>query len=73
MDAALELKTAIQDDSTIDLKVAKDLLEKSELFHALLTEFEQTSINLLHRLIQLSEIPFSQEYQQVKDWRDKLA
>lgn len=73
MDAALELKKAIQNNQTIDPKVAKSLLSKSELFNALLTEFEQTSINLLHRLIELSEIPFSQEYQQVKDWRDKLA
>lgn len=48
-------------------------MDKSQLFNELLTEFEESSINLLHRLIQLSEIPFSQENVKAKKWRDKLA
>lgn len=73
MDTALELKIAVQNDSISDSETAQRLLKKSELFKELLVEFEQSSINLLHRLIQLSEIPFSKENQNVQEWRNKLA
>jgi len=73
MDAALELKSKVQNNLISDSETAQILLSKSELFKKLLTDFEPSSINLLHRLIQLSEIPFSQENHKVKAWRDTLA
>ncbi len=73
MDKALELKIAIQNSPISDPKSAHAFLDKSELFKELLVEIDETSINLLNRLIQLSEIPYSYQNQKVKKWRDKLA
>ncbi|BDD11918.1 hypothetical protein FUAX_43500 (plasmid) [Fulvitalea axinellae] len=73
MDSALRLKFRILDNSVSSFKEARPYLDSSELFQRLLTDFEETSLSLLHRLIQLSEIPFSQGYKSVQEWRDKLA
>ena len=73
MDSALELKIKTSENQITSFSQAKPYLDKSDLFSALLTQFEQSSINLLHRLIQLSEIPFSHGNQQVREWRDELA
>lgn len=73
MDAALELKIKVINGSINSVEEGKLLLEKSRLFNELLTELEESSLHLLHRLIQLSEIPFSQEFTKVKEWRDQLA
>jgi len=73
MDAALELKIKILENPTFSFEEAQLYLEKSDVFQNLLEDFETTSLHLLHRLIQLSEIPFSQEYKKVQIWRDTLA
>ena len=73
MDSALELKIKVSENQVNSFPEARPYLEKSALFQTLLAEFELTSINLLHRLIELSEIPYSQEYEQTQKWRDKLA
>ncbi len=73
MDTALELKIGIENGLIVSSEKGRLLLETSQLFSELLTDFEETSIHLLHRLIELSEIPFTQESEKVKKWRDKLA
>ena len=73
MDASLELKIKAVNNSIQSFEEAESYLNNSELFKSLLSDFELTSINLLHRLTQLSEIPFSQGNEKVKKWRDQLA
>ncbi len=73
MDKALQLKHAMKDGTLTSFEAAKPYLDGSELFQKLLKEFEENNLNLLHRLIELAEIPFSYKYKKVQNWRDKLA
>ncbi len=73
MDTALALKIKLSEKRVNSFEEAKPYLDKSELFQKLLTGFEETSLTLLHRLIELAEIPYAQEFGQVREWRDKLA
>jgi hypothetical protein len=73
MDTALALKIKIADHSITSFKEAKPYLEKSVVFQHLLEEIEDTALHLLHRLIQLAEIPYSHEFEKVQKWRDDLA
>lgn len=73
MDTALILKIKISKDSIRSFEEARPLLEQSILFQKLLSPLEPTSLHLLHRLIELSEIPYAQEFKQVQRWRDQLA
>ncbi|MDN5204219.1 hypothetical protein QQ008_22695 [Fulvivirgaceae bacterium BMA10] len=73
MDAALELKHKIKEQLISTFEEAKPYLDGSTVFQNLLADFEITSLNLLHRLLEISEIPFSYNYKKVQVWRDKLA
>jgi len=72
MDKAQELKKKYDRKEIVDFREAKVYLDQSVLFQQLLEEFDYSVVNLLWRLTQLAEIPFSGEYEQVKNWLDKL-
>ncbi|MCG8309783.1 MAG: hypothetical protein MI975_20475 [Cytophagales bacterium] len=73
MDSTLILKQKVDDQSIKTYREAKPFLDESDLFKQLLSKFELTGLNLLHRLIELSEIPFSYMNESVQLWRDQLA
>lgn len=73
MDPALELKIEVEQRNIVSFVEAEPYLLKSPLFNSLLAPLEETSLNLLHRLIQLSEIPYAQGFEKVQAWRDQLA
>lgn len=73
MDAALALKKQFDQQQITTFAEAKGYLDNSILFHQLQEEFELTSLNLLHRLLELMEIPFADQYEKVQKWRDQLA
>ncbi|MCG8577836.1 MAG: hypothetical protein MI810_23360 [Flavobacteriales bacterium] len=73
MDSALELKQKYQDKLISNVEQAIPYLEQSSLFQNLLIDFEMNNLNLLHRLIQIAEIPFSYYHPKVSSWRDQLA
>ncbi|UTW66328.1 hypothetical protein KFE94_17010 [bacterium SCSIO 12643] len=73
MDTALVLKKQFDQQQIITFDDAKAYLEQSVLFQQLLEEFDPTPLNLLHRLLELIEIPFSTQYRQVQEWRDQLV
>ena len=59
MDKALELKIKFQRNEITNFREAEQYLNKSDLYKSLLTDFDYNVLNLLWRLTQLSEIPFS--------------
>lgn len=73
MDSALILK--LQHDSGIftDEVLALELLNKSELINELLADFEFDILNLMNRLTELSEIPWTHKLERVQKWLEKLA
>jgi hypothetical protein len=73
MDSALELKIRTSNGENLPAKEIKQYLDQSSVFQELLKDLEITSLNLLHRLIQLCEIPYSDTYEKVRTLRDKLA
>jgi hypothetical protein len=72
MDAALELKIRQKRDGVSGYGEAQAFLGRSVLFGALVQDFEHTALNLLWRLTQLAEIPFSGHHLLVKQWLDEL-
>lgn len=74
IDTALTLKQRFDSGETITLQDALDLLETSVLVKKLLSEdFNEDTLNLLNRLIGLSEIPFAENLPEVKRWCEKLV
>ncbi len=72
MDKALELKIKFQKSEITDFREAEKYLNESELYKSLLTDFDYSVLNLLWRLTQLSEIPFSNNNSIVAEWTEKL-
>ena len=72
MDKALELKIKFHKNEIIDFREAEKYLNASELYKSLLTDFDYNVLNLLWRLTQLSEIPFSNNNSTVSEWTEKL-
>ncbi len=73
MDSALGLKIKILKGEALSPADIDTHLDQSAVFRALLGDFELTSLNLLHRLIELSEIPFSDRHEKVRHWREELG
>lgn len=74
IDTALILKQKVDSSETITHQEALGLLETSMLMDKLLSEdFNEDALNLLNRLIGLSEIPFTENLPQVKRWCEKLV
>lgn len=77
-DSALTLKKAYDNGDQIDIKKAKELLDKSELVDSLLNKPKQepelfVGIRAYEwRLIELSEIPFTGSLKKVQDWINLL-
>jgi len=73
MDTALALKKKFDQQQITTFAEAKGYLDDSILFYQLQEEFELNSLNLLHRLLELIEIPFADQYEKIQKWRDQLA
>lgn len=73
MDKALVLKTKVESSEVISYKDRQRYLSESELFNALLVDFDISVLNLLWRLTQLSEIPYSGHHHKVKNWLHTLV
>lgn len=73
MDKALELKIKFDNQEIKSYQKAKPFLDKSELFKHLSSDFEFSILNMLWRLTQLSQIPFSGNNQKVKHWLNQLV
>lgn len=73
MDTALILKQKVDSGEINDFNQASDYLDKSEIVKDLLTDFDFDILNLLNRLIEITEIPFSHRIERVKKWINKLA
>lgn len=73
MDKILELKQKYDTDEILNYHQSIKYFEKSELLIELLTEFDLDVPNLLNRLTELSEIPFTYEIEKVKLWINELA
>lgn len=72
MDKALELKIKFENNEIKRFCEAEPYLNDSDLYKRLLTDFDFSVLNLLWRLTQLSEIPFSNNNPIVAEWIDKL-
>lgn len=73
-DKAFILKQKVDSGQISDFKEASKLLEPSVLMKKLLTEdFNPDALNLLNRLNELSEIPFTGQLRQVQEWCKKLV
>ncbi|WGH75971.1 hypothetical protein P8625_02045 [Tenacibaculum tangerinum] len=72
MDKALELKIKFKNNEITNFREAEQYLNNSDLFKSLLTDFDYSVLNLLWRLTQLAEIPFSNNYSIVAEWTEKL-
>ena len=73
MDTALILKQKVDSGEIEDFKEAALLLEKSELLKSLMSSIDFDILNLLDRLIEISEIPFAFHLEKVQKWINKLA
>ena len=73
MDRALELKIKFQNNEINSFVEAEQYLNNSDLYKQLLTDFDFSVLNLLWRLTQLSEIPFSNNNPIVAEWVEKLV
>ncbi|MEW4922551.1 hypothetical protein [Algibacter sp. 2305UL17-15] len=73
MDKVLELKQKYDIGEITEYEESIEYFEKSELIKELLSDFDLTTLNLLNRLAELSEIPFTAELDKVKFWINKLA
>jgi hypothetical protein len=73
MDTALELKQKYDSGEITDYIQAVDLLENSNTLKELLTDFEFETLNILNRLIVISEIPFTYHLPKVKEWVESLV
>lgn len=73
MDSALTLKIKTEQESPVSQNGAENMLSKSKLYKKLLADFDPTSLNLLWRLTQLAEIPFSYNHHLVRNWTKLLV
>jgi hypothetical protein len=73
MDTALILKQKVDSGEIRDFSQASAWLDRSELVKKLLTKFEFDILNLLNRLVEISEIPFAYRLEPVQKWINKLA
>ena len=73
MDTALILKQKVDSGEIKDFSQASDYLDKSEIVKDLLTDFDIDILNLLNRLIEITEIPFTHRLEKVQKWINKLA
>ncbi|MFV0390787.1 MAG: hypothetical protein ACK5KP_02710 [Paludibacteraceae bacterium] len=73
MDSALILKQKVDSGEIENFDQASDYLGKSEIVKDLLTDFDFEILNLLNRLIELSEIPFTYRLEKVENWTNLLA
>lgn len=73
MDTALTLKMEYDSRQIDNFKEAKEYLDRSEVFRLLLVDFDRSVLNLLWRLTELSEIPFSSTRPIVKQWLQELV
>ncbi|WP_291871591.1 hypothetical protein [Maribacter sp.] len=73
MDKALELKIKFDNNEIKSTITAETYLNTSVLYKSLVTDFDFSVLNLLWRLTQLSEIPFSSIHSKVTEWTNTLA
>lgn len=73
MDKILELKQKYDKGEILNYQQSMTYFEQSKLMKKLLVNFEVDELTLLNRLIELSEIPFTSEIEQVKLWVNQLA
>ncbi len=73
MDKALILKHKVDSGEIKNFSQATGYLDKSEIVNDLLTDFDFDILNLLNRLNQLTEIPFTHKLERVQKWINKLA
>lgn len=73
MDTALILKQKVDSGEIRDFNQASDFLDNSEVLKDLLTDFDFDILNLLNRLTEISEIPFTFRIERVQKWINKLA
>jgi len=73
MDSALLLKQKFDCGEINSYKQASNLLDNSLILKELLNNFDFNILNLLNRLVEISEIPFVHHLEKVKKWRTKLA
>lgn len=73
MDTALFLKQKSDSGEIRNHDEASALLDQSEIVSKLLTDFDVSVLNLLHRLIEIAEIPFADSIEKVQKWVSTLA
>lgn len=73
MDTALKLKQKVDSGEIIDFSQASHYLEKSDIMNDLLADFDFNILNLLNRLIEISEIPFAYRLERIQKWTNELA
>ena len=73
MDTALELKIKLNNNQILSNSEIIKHLNNSNVFAQLLQNFDFSSINLVWRLTQLAEIPYSWKHPQVIKWTNQLA
>lgn len=73
MDTALVLKQKVDSGEIPDDNQISHLLDKSEILKDLLADFDFDILNLLNRLTEIAEIPFTKRIERVQKWINKLA
>lgn len=73
MDTALVLKQKVDSGKILDFYQASDYLDKSEILEVLLTDFDFNILNLLNRLTEIAEIPFTYRLEKVQKWINTLV
>ncbi len=73
MDTAFLLKQKYDAGEIQSFSQASKFLDISELLNVLLSENNFETIELLNRLIEIAEIPFTSEIHKVKEWVEKLV
>lgn len=73
MDSALILKIKFDSGEVVSFDHARRYLQSSELLNSLLEDFDTDVLNLLNRLTEIAEIPFTGQIPKVKAWANQLA
>ncbi len=73
LDKAFLLKQQHDAGHISDLNEARKYLDNSELVKELLADFELNVLNLLHRLTELAEIPWTCKLEKVQTWLSQLV
>ncbi len=73
MDSALILKQKYDSGEIIEFEQAIPFLNRSEILKELLVDFDIDVLNLLNRLTEISEIPFTYHLEKVKNWIKRLV